>query len=511
MVEKLTGQPEKPKSSDTYAAIRWSAASKYGAMLVQFAVSLLLARLLAPEYFGLLGMATVVTGFAKTLKSLGFNAVIIQRKDMDHALLSTLFWGNLAFCSLVTILLILASPIASWIYQDSRVAPLVAVLALNIFLNSFCTVPSSLLVRKLEFKKLAVREIGGVVASAIVGVSFALADFGVWALVFSTTASSLTIVVMLNVVEPFWPSLTLDRTRLKECLKFGLNITGYNIFSFFSKNADNLIIGVFLGPLALGYYSLAYRFMRLLRDSVSRLISRVLFPKLSELQDDDNKLAKAFLRTVCGVALFTFPAAIGLALLAGPLVEAFLGTKWMPAVPAISSLAIVGAIQSLTVLSGPIYLAKQRADWMFRWGIVVSIAYVLAFLLGVNWELNGVAWCYMVANVILVVPEFMIPFKLVDGLTMRRLLMALAPFVFATIVMTVVLAPISFFVNRSIGPEYGLGISMAVGAFTYITTMMFLRPPAVDDYLMLVFGSKFKKKVPDVMASTSSTVLTEKA
>ena len=165
----------------------------------------------------------------------------------------------------------------------------------------------------------------------------------------------------------------------------------------------------------------------------------------------------------------------------------------------------------MTVLSGPIYLAKQRADWMFRWGIVVSIAYVLAFLLGVNWELNGVAWCYMVANVILVVPEFMIPFKLVDGLTMRRLLMALAPFVFATIVMTVVLAPISFFVNRSIGPEYGLGISMAVGAFTYITTMMFLRPPAVDDYLMLVFGSKFKKKVPDVMASTSSTVLTEKA
>ena len=511
MVKGQMGQSERTKSTDTYTAVRWSAASKYGAMLVQFAVSLLLARLLAPEYFGLLGMATVVTGFAKTLKSLGFNAVIIQRKDMDHALLSTLFWGNLAFCSLVTILLILASPIASWIYQDSRVAPIVAVLALNIFLNSFCTVPSSLLVRKLEFKKLAVREIGGVVASAIVGVSFALADFGVWALVFSTTAASLTIVVMLNVVEPFWPSLTLDRTRLKECLKFGLNITGYNIFSFFSKNADNLIIGVFLGPLALGYYSLAYRFMRLLRDSVSRLISRVLFPKLSELQNDDNKLAKAFLRTVCGVALFTFPAAIGLALLAGPLVEAFLGTKWMPAVPAISSLAIVGAIQSLTVLSGPIYLAKQRADWMFRWGIVVSIAYVLAFLLGVNWKLNGVAWCYMVANVTLVVPEFMIPFKLVDGLTMRRLLMALAPFVFATIVMTVVLVPISFFVNRSIGPEYGLGISIAVGAFTYITTMMFLRPPAVDDYLMLVFGSKFKKKIPDVMVSTSSTTLTEKA
>ena len=511
MVEELTGQSDKSKNANTYTAVRWSAASKYGAMSVQFAVSLLLARLLAPEYFGLMGMAAVVTGFAKTLKSLGFNAVIIQRKDMDHALLSTLFWVNLAFCSLVTVLLILASPIANWIYQDNRVAPLVAVLALNIFLNSFCTVPSSLLQRRLEFKKLAIREIGGVTAAAIVGVSCALAGFGVWSLVFSTTVSSLTILVMLNIVEPFRPSLTLDRTRLKECLKFGLNITGYNIFGYFSKNADNLIIGVFLGPLALGYYSLAYKFMRLLRDSVSRLISRILFPKLSELQDDDNKLAKAFLRTVCGVALFTFPVTAGLALLAGPLVEVFLGAKWMPAVPAISLLSIVGAIQSLTILSSPIYLAKQRADWMFRWGIVVSVAYVLAFLLGVNWGLNGVACCYMIVNVILVVPEFMIPFKLVDGLTMRRLLMALAPFLFATAVMTVVIVPLSFFVNESMRPEFALGICVAAGAFAYITTMMFLRPPAVDDYLMLVFGSKFKKKMPDVMVSTSSTTLTEKA
>ena len=117
----------------------------------------------------------------------------------------------------------------------------------------------------------------------------------------------------------------------------------------------------------------------------------------------------------------------------------------------------------------------------------------------------------MIVNVILVVPEFMIPFKLVDGLTMRRLLMALAPFLFATAVMTVVIVPLSFFVNESMRPEFALGICVAAGAFAYITTMMFLRPPAVDDYLMLVCGSKFKKKKPDAMVSTSSTVLTEKA
>lgn len=244
---------------------------------------------------------------------------------------------------------------------------------------------------------------------------------------------------------------------------------------------------------------------------MSRLISRVLFPKLSELQDNDEKLAAAFLRTLSGIALITFPAMAGLALLAGPLVEVFLGAKWMPAVPAISLLAIVGAIQSLTFLSGPIYLSKQRADWMFRWGMVVSLSYTLAFMLGVNWGLNGVACCYMVANVILVVPEFMIPFKLVDGLTMRRLFRALSPFALATVVMSVAVIAMSFWAKSLMGAELGLGVCVITGVFVYVAMMMVLRPHAVDDYLKLVFGSKFKKKMPSAMASRSPTAITEQA
>ena len=504
MVTELANQTLKPNGANTYSAVRWSAASKYGAMTVQFAVSLLLARLLAPEYFGLLGMAVVMTGFAKTLKSLGFNAAIIQRKDLDQALLSTLFWVNVGFCGFITFMMILASPVAKWVYQDDRVAPLVAALALNILIDSLGTVPSSLLQRRLEFKKLAIREIGGVTASAVVGVTCALSGFGVWSLALASITYSVTSVVLLNVVEPFLPSWIIDRSRLMECLRFGLNITGFNIFNYFSKNADSLIIGAFLGPLALGYYSLAHRCMVLPRNSMSRLIARVLFPKLSELQDADEKLATAFLRTVCAIAIVTFPAMAGLALLADPFIRVFLGVKWLPAAPSVSMLAAVGAIQSLTFLSGPIYLCKGRADWMFRWGILASITYVIAFLSGVQWGLNGVAFCYMTANLFLFLPEFAIPFKLVEGLTIGRLAKALAPFAIATGVMIIAVFAVSYWATRYLGnTRMGtvLGISVTTGVLTYAMTILAMRPPAVSDYCSLVFGSKMKARLPIALFS----------
>ncbi len=496
---------EKKATGNAYSAVRWSIASRYGAQAMQFAISLLLAYLLAPEFFGLVGMATVVTAFAKTLKSLGFNAAIIQRDDVDHALLSTLFWVNLGFCGVITLAVICVSPIANFIYQDDRVAPLVMVLALSILIDSFCMVPSSLLQRRLEFKKLAIRELGGVVVMGVTGVTCALMGLGVWSLVFSSLSGSISNFVLLNLVERFVPSFTLDRVRLKECLKFGLNITGYNIFNFFAKHSDNLIIGATLGPVALGYYSLGYRFMLLPRDSISRVISRVLFPKLSELKNDDARLGAAFIRTSCGVAMLTFPAMAGLAIMAGPFIRSLLDERWYPAIPVVALLAPVGAIQSLTVLCGSVFLSKARADRLFRWGVIVAIVHVVAFLIGSMWGVVGVAACYLAANLLLFVPHFAIPFSLVKGLTVRRLLYALSPFCLATLLMSAgVIATCQVMQNWYIGVSSWatLIVGVAVGVVSYTTLMLVIRPPALDDYVSLLGIRKLKPRRTHLDAST---------
>ncbi|EMI21541.1 colanic acid exporter [Rhodopirellula maiorica SM1] len=466
------------------SAVRWSALSKYGALAVQFAVSLLLARILSPESFGLIGMATVMTGFAATLKNLGFSAAIIQRDDIDHALLSTLFWVNLACSALIMLVLILSSPLVGWVYHDDRVPALVAALSLNIVINSFCTVPSALLQRRLEFKKLALREVGGVIASGVVGVSCAIAGLGVWSLVAANLAASLSNLALLNMVEPFWPTLTLDGARLKECLNFGLNITGFNVFNYFMRNSDNLIVGVFLGPVALGYYSLAYKFMLLPRDSISNVITRVLFPKLSNLKKDDEGLASVFLRAIGCTALITFPAMAGLAILADPFVRVFLGDKWLPAVPVIAILAPVGAFHSLATMVGQIYLAKGRADWMFKWGVGVSFVFMFSFLSGMRWGVVGVASCYLVANVLLCIPVFSIPFTLVQSLTIERLWQTIKPLALATLLMAVGLKALLLLIDWKIGqvhPGAVLAVSVVVGMTLYSVILCFTQPRSLDD------------------------------
>ncbi|MFG0331833.1 MAG: MOP flippase family protein, partial [Maioricimonas sp. JB049] len=362
-------KPAKKPKEDFASSVRWSAFSKYGAQGMQFVISLVLARLLAPEYFGLLGMATVITGFVKIFKSLGFSSAIVQRKQLSDDLLSTLFWVNLGVCLLVATVVLGISPLAAWMFNDPRVTPIVAVLSINFVFAGFTMVPSALLQRRMEFKKLAIREIGGVLAAGLTAIPLAWLGWGVWALVGSTLASSFAQMVLINLAVPFRPRMVYDRQGLSECLKFGLNLTGYNIFNYFSRSADNLIIGLFLGPAALGYYSLAYKLMRVPRDSVTMVVTRVLFPKFSKLQDDDERLADLYLRANGAIAFITFPMMAGLVVLAEPFVQVVLGEKWLPAVPAIWILASLGAIQAIWSTVGQILLAPGRTDLQLRLGV----------------------------------------------------------------------------------------------------------------------------------------------
>ncbi|WP_372719820.1 MOP flippase family protein [Novipirellula sp.] len=466
------------------SAVRWSAASKYGAQAVQFAVSLLLARLLAPEYFGLIGMATVVTGFASTLKNLGFNAAIIQRDDVDHALLSTLFWVNLGFCCLITAFLMAASPLVAWVYQDVRVTPIVAVLSLNILLNSFATIPSALLQKRLEFKKLAIREIGGVAASGITGVGCALAGLGVWSLVLASLAMTIANLVLLNIVESFRPRFTLDTARLQACLKFGLNLTGFNIFNYFSRNADNLIIGIFLGPIALGYYSLAYKLMLLPRDSVTAVVTRVLFPMLATVTDE-TRLADIYRRTCNAIALVTFPMMAMLAFLATPLVVVVLGEKWLPAVPLIQILAFIGAIQSVGSTAGQVFLAKGRPDLMLKLSVLVSLLRIASFIAGIQFGAVGVAVSYAVASIPLFFCNVYLVSRLIETMSYLRLLTDLVLLLFSAMMCSIVAALIqSQFVGMI---DNGLCISICVGALLYIIITYFFARGTWDQVRRLVF------------------------
>lgn len=303
---------------------------------------------------------------------------------------------NLAICLPVGGVLVGVSPAASWMYRDPRVGPIVAVLSISFVLAGLTMIPTAMLTRQMAFNKLAVREIAGTAINGATSISLACLGWGVWALVAGSLAGSASQMILINLLCPFRPRLAFDRQGLKECLGFGLNLTGFNVFNYFARNADNLIIGIFLGPVALGYYALAYKLMLMPRNAVTNVVTRVLFPAFSRMQDDDERLAKAYLRVCGAIAFVTFPMMAGLAFVAHPFVEVVLGDKWFPAVPLIWILAPLGAISSIQTTVGQIYLAKGRADWMFWWGIVSGVLRVVSFLIGLPWGVVGVAAAYAI-------------------------------------------------------------------------------------------------------------------
>jgi O-antigen/teichoic acid export membrane protein len=422
---------------DVYSGVRWSALSKYGAEAVHFAVSITLARLLAPEHFGLLGMAMVVTGFVRIFRQFGFKAAIVRRKQISDELLSTLFWVNLAICVIVAGIVVAIAPLAALLYGEPRVTAIVAVLSLNFVLAGLKTVPMALLERRMAFDKLAVREVGAIIVNGGTSITLAVLGYEVWALVWGTLAGAAAQVVLINAIHPFKPRLVFDRAGLNECLSFGLNLTGANFFNYFTHSSDKLIIGMFLGPMALGFYTLARRLVLMPVDAITNVMSRVLFPAFAKMQDNDDRLARAYLRVCEIIGFVTFPIFAGMVVLAEPFVHVVLGDKWLPAVPLLWIFAPTGALIAFWKPTSHLYTAKGHASWYMRLCAIRGVTFVIAYLFSVNWGTPGLAVAFAMSYVIFFTISFRLACRAVPSLTARRLLAALRPYVAATAAMSV--------------------------------------------------------------------------
>ena len=472
---------------DVYSGVRWSAVASYGCQAVRFVTSIVLARLLAPEYFGLLAMAQVFVGFAGTFSTMGFSQSIVQRKRITEELLSSLFFVTLAVGCLIAVILACASPVFAWIYRNPEVTPIIATLSLTFILRAPCLVPAALLTRRLAFNRLAVIDISLAALTATAAITLAWFGWGVWALVWPTVASPLIRIPMLYVASGWRPRPLFRWSEVRSVIGFGANLTGFNIFNYFARNADYFIIGVFLGPIPLGYYSLAYGIMLRPRDAVTNVLGRVLFPAFSRMQDDDARLKAAYLRACGAIAFVTFPMMLGLLVVARPFVEVVLGEKWLSVVPLIYVFAPLGMLQSIGSTVGQLFLAKGRADWQFRIGIVRGILIVASFLIGLPWGILGIATSYTLMIVVTWIPALWIAFKLVDGLTVLDFFRSLIPYaaIAGSMALTVFLCKI-ILEGAGAGSVYVLGVCVTTGVATYMGIVFWTRPSALTDFCRLL-------------------------
>ncbi|MDO8847176.1 MAG: lipopolysaccharide biosynthesis protein [Coriobacteriia bacterium] len=395
--------------------MRDASLGRAGQQVLQFAFTIALVRLLDPGDFGIVALCSVITGFITLLGDLGTSAAIVQRKELNPRLLSSVWVLNVGVGVGAAALLIVGSGPLAAALGNPHAAPVIRGLALVFPIRSLALVHGALLQRDLRFNTVARSEVYGTLAGGLSAVGVALLGWGPWSLVVQQMVATTVSGAVMAVGARWLPRARPSRAELRGIASFTANLSAYNTVYYAARNADNLLIGRFLGTGALGVYDIGYRTILYPLRNVTNVVSTVAYPVLSRRQDDDPGLLRGYLRIVRSIALVTFPMLAIMAFLSPEFVGVVYGPKWADLVPVLAVLAPVGALQSVTSTVIILYQSKARTDLLLRVGLVESAVIVGGFVVGLRWGVLGVAVSYLVTNLLLLYPVVRIPMGLVHA------------------------------------------------------------------------------------------------
>lgn len=451
--------------------IAWTGAVRWFTQVLSWASTLVVARLLTPGDFGLVGMATIYLGIIQLVNEFGIGSALVLVREMPEERRAGL--GGLGVTLGLFFFLIsaaAATPISIF-FKEPAVRDIVLALATTFVIAGFKVLPYALLARDLEFRRMS--RIDGFEATlqALATVVLAEAGYRYWSLVIGSIVASLTSTTLSLAARPHrigWPR---DFKPMVEPMTLGWQVTVSRVAWYAYSNADFAIVGRVLGPRALGEYSLGWQIASIPVDKVSAVLGRVTLPVFAKVQDDLAELRRYVKGLSQGLAVITFPLAIGLALTANHFVLVLLGAKWHDAILPLQLLSLYAAFRSLTTLFPQILISighARRAMWI---SIVLAAVLPVAFYAGTRWGTAGVAFAWMVAYPLLVLPLLVMHTLRLIGLSGREYLGALRPAISAVLVMSVAVLVTSWGLPRSWGDIPSLVAEVGVGAAAYLGTL----------------------------------------
>lgn len=479
-----------PASGGTGAAVvagaSWTALARAGLQAFSIVSAAVLARFLSPRAYGLAAMAQTAIVFAALFREIGASAAIIREKQLDDDLLTSLFWLNLGLNFCVAAACCLGAPFVAGFFKEPAFPAVFQALSLSFLITAASTVQSTLMNRGFQFARIAAVELLGGAAGLATAIVSATLGAGVWSIIAGTLVNVAVMSTLYITLSPWRPRLSFSRRRLAPVAGFGLNLSGFNIVNYFDRNADNLLIGRYLGAAPLAYYNFAYTLMLYPLQTISWTMGRVLFPAFAQMQDDLERFGRAYLRACAAIAFVTFPLMAGATALAPELIAVLLGPKWRPVAPLVRILAPVGMVQSIGTTTGYIYMAMGKTSTMFRWSLVSTGLTVAGFVIGLHWGVGGVASSYAIVTLLTLFPVFWIPFRFIR-LRVRDLWIALWPITSATAAMAIATAALRWLVLGSIRLPAALALLVFVpfGAAIYLATMYWRNKALLVEFLAL--------------------------
>ena len=447
--------------------LAWKAVSQVFRQLWRLAVAVILARLLAPHDYGVAAMVLVFSSLVIIFADVALGAALVQRRSLSELERSTVFWTS-AFIGLVftVVGVAVSGPLADF-YGEPEVQPLFAALSLSFFVTALGTTQTALLNREMDFRSLELRLMAGALLGGVVGVVAAARGYGAWALIGQQLAVAAASTVLLWAFSPWRPRLRFSLAVLRGLSGFSANVFGTRLLFYLNRNADNMLIGRFLGSSALGIYAVAYNIMLAPLSRIAGPLVEVLFPAFSKMQDDRQRIAGVWLRANRLIATITVPGMLGLIVVAPEFVTVVLGDRWAEAVPVIQILAWVGLLQSLQRLNSSVLQALDRTGVLLRYSVVVLVASLAAFVGGLSWGIVGVATAYAISST-LVEPYYTWLTARELGLSLRDFAAALGGVAQAAIVMVPVVAAVrGLLLNEGVPAGARLVVVIAVGVAVF--------------------------------------------
>ncbi len=368
----------------------WAFALRIVDRLFSLTRTIVLARVLSPDDFGLFGIALLALSALETFTQTGFQSALIQRKEDVRPYLDTAWTVQAIRGVALAIILFGIAPYVAIFFGEPNAAPLLRVLGLSMVFQGLTNIGVVFFQKELEFHKQFIYMFSGTLADFGVAIPAALILHNAWALIFGLLAGNLVRMIASYFVHPYRPRFRLERAKARELYTFGKWILGSSILVFLVTQGDDILVGKLLGATMLGFYQMAYRISNIPATEITHVISQVTFPAYSKLHDNISKLREAYLKTLQLTAFLSFPIAGLIFILAPDFTKIFLGEQWMPMVPAMQVLALEGLLRSIAATTGPVFQATGKPRIDTRWQLVrLAVLTASIYPLTIRWGILG--------------------------------------------------------------------------------------------------------------------------
>lgn len=384
----------------TIKGVTWSFVDNIAGSGISFVVGIILARLLSPKEFGLIGIISIFIAIFNSIVDSGFSNALIRKNDATYIDYNTAFFFNLILSFFLFIGLFLLAPFVGTFFEEPQLVPLTRAMSVIVLINALALVQRTLLVKRIDFKTQTKISVIASLSSGVIGIGMALTGFGVWSLVAQQISRQLLNTLFLWVFNKWLPRLVFSIKSFKELFGFGWKLLVSGLIDTIWKEIYQVVIGKVYSPSTLGQYTRAKQFVDVFSSNLTRVVQRVSYPVLSSIQDEQDRLKQAYKKIIKITMFMSFVLSLGLAAIAKPMVLVLIGEKWLPSVEFLQIICFSAMLYPLHAINLNMLKVKGRSDLFLILEIMKKTIAIGPILLGIFVGINAMLWGSVVTGFI---------------------------------------------------------------------------------------------------------------